>query len=184
MDIPNLSPRMARLWEAAAAFHGHECPGLALGCRVAADALDHLGLAGPGRDEEIVCVAETESCAVDAIQVVTGCTMGKGNLLLRLRGKHAFSFYRRDAGRGIRILWLARLRDMPRRERTAHFLTAPAADLYSLAPALLPLPGKALLSPSLACAACGEMTAEPYVRLREGQPYCPDCFVTSSRILP
>ncbi|MCI5189229.1 MAG: hypothetical protein D3905_05405, partial [Candidatus Electrothrix sp. AS4_5] len=30
-------------------------------------------------DEEIVCVTENDSCSVDAIQVLTGCSIGKGN---------------------------------------------------------------------------------------------------------
>jgi formylmethanofuran dehydrogenase subunit E len=102
-----LSPDMAPFWEASLAFHGHSCPGLALGCRVAVDALKHMVMEGPSRDEELVCVAETDSCAVDAIQAISGCTLGKGNLLLRLRGKHAFSFYHRDGKAPFRIVsWI------------------------------------------------------------------------------
>jgi len=32
-------------------------------------------------DEEFVAIVENDSCSVDAIEVVTGCTMGKGNLI-------------------------------------------------------------------------------------------------------
>ena len=63
----------------AIAFHGHWCPGLATGIRVAELALREIGRAG---DEDIVAVAESDTCAVDAIQVLTGCTVGKGNLVL------------------------------------------------------------------------------------------------------
>ncbi len=38
-------------------------------------------------------------CGVDAIQVLTGCTYGKGNLIHRDLGKMAFSFYRRTDGK-------------------------------------------------------------------------------------
>ncbi len=178
----SLPSDLPALWDKALAFHGHSCPGLALGCRVAVEALARLG-ANPSQDEELVCVAEADSCSVDAIQAIAGCTLGKGNLLLRLRGKHAFSFYLRDSGRGIRILWTAQARDMERPERTEYFLTAPASALFTVTDAPRPLPAKALLSPSLPCALCGEMTSEPYIRMQDGQPQCQDCYVTASRIL-
>ena len=69
------------LWNKCAEFHGHKCPGLATGFRVATEAMAKLGLDGPEADEELVCVTENDSCAVDAVQVITGCTMGKGNLI-------------------------------------------------------------------------------------------------------
>src|SRR5512136_2011081 len=83
-------------------FHGHLCPGLALGYRVAKAALRELDAERSG-DEELVAVVENDSCAVDAIQFITGCTFGKGNLVFRDYGKHVYTFYNRRTGRGIRI---------------------------------------------------------------------------------
>lgn len=171
------------LWEKAVKFHGHSCPGLALGCRVAHDALLLLGLDSRSEDEEVVCVAETESCAVDAIQVITGCTLGKGNLVLRMRGKHAFTFFARATGGAVRLLWTDTARDLPREERIARYLTALPEALYTVGDARVPMPEKALLSQSLACAACGEMTAEPYVRLRDSKPFCLECSTTRARVI-
>jgi hypothetical protein len=56
------------------AFHGHWCPGLAIGIRAAEWALQEMGRA---TDEEIVAVVETDMCGVDAIQFLIGCTFGK-----------------------------------------------------------------------------------------------------------
>ena len=75
-------------------FHGHLCPGLALGYRVAKAALRELKTDRP-HDEELVAVVENDSCAVDAIQFVTGCTFGKGNLVFRDHGKHVYTFFNR-----------------------------------------------------------------------------------------
>jgi formylmethanofuran dehydrogenase subunit E len=83
-------------------FHGHLCPGLALGYRVAKAALRELGAERPG-DEELVAVVENDSCAVDAIQFITGCTFGKGNFLFRDYGKHVYTFHNRRSGKGVRI---------------------------------------------------------------------------------
>ncbi len=81
-------------------FHGHWCGGLATGVRVAAWAMENFGTAA---DEEIVAVAECDMCAIDAIQALVGCTMGKGNLILRDCGKVAFTFYRRRDRKALRV---------------------------------------------------------------------------------
>ena len=81
-------------------FHGHWCPGLAIGIRAAEWALRDIGKSG---DEEIVAVVETDMCGVDAIQFLTGCTFGKGNLIYKDYGKNAFTFYRRGDGKAIRL---------------------------------------------------------------------------------
>ena len=82
-------------------FHGHSCPGLAIGYRVSMFALNELG--ERASDEELVAIVENNSCAVDAVQVVTGCTFGKGNLIFRDYGKQVYTFIKRPSGDGIRI---------------------------------------------------------------------------------
>ena len=82
-----------RKFKDVADFHGHTCPGLALGYRVALFALDKLG--NRAVDEELVAIVENNSCAVDAVQVITGCTFGKGNLIFRDYGKQVYTFLRR-----------------------------------------------------------------------------------------
>ena len=89
------------LIEKTIAFHGHSCPGLAIGIRAAELALKEIGRAP---DEEIVAVVETDMCGVDAIQFLTGCTFGKGNLIHKDYGKNAFTFYRRSDGKAIRLV--------------------------------------------------------------------------------
>lgn len=76
-------------------FHGHVCPGLALGYRVSIVALKELG--ERASDEELVAIVENNSCAVDAVQVITGCTFGKGNLIFRDYGKQVYTFIKRPS---------------------------------------------------------------------------------------
>ncbi len=54
-------------------------------------------------DEEIVAIVETDACGANAIQVLTGCTFGKGNFIYRNYGKHAFSLLSRASGKGVRL---------------------------------------------------------------------------------
>ena len=89
------------LWEKCVDFHGHECPGLAIGFRAALQAAEFMGI-NESNDEELVCVTENDACGVDAIQRLLSCTIGKGNLLYRGTGKMAFSFFERKIGRKIR----------------------------------------------------------------------------------
>src|SRR4030067_453513 len=82
-------------------FHGHICPGLVLGYRVSMLALKELG--ERAIDEELVAIVENNSCAVDAVQVMTGCTFGKGNLIFKDYGKQVYTFIKRPSGEGLRI---------------------------------------------------------------------------------
>jgi len=59
-------------------FHGHICPGLSIGYRAALAGMDRLN-EERAPDEEIVAIVETDACSADAVQVLTGCTFGKGS---------------------------------------------------------------------------------------------------------
>ena len=104
------------LWEKAKEFHGHECGGLTIGYKAALYAIELLGIQFSD-DEQIVCVTENDACGVDAIQAILGCSVGKGNLLFRLRGKQAFSFYNRETGKAVRLV----LRERPKMEKEEGF---------------------------------------------------------------
>lgn len=174
-----------QLWEKTVAFHGHACPGLAIGYRLAIAGATYLGIASRSYDEEIVCIAETDACGVDAVQVLLGCSLGKGNLLLRVQGKNAMTFFHRSAGRACRVVWEGP--EIPqgtgREEKMRLFLTAPSEECYSLHEVSLPHIPEALISPSIRCALCGELTAEHMMRLVRGQKLCLACTPDFSRIL-
>ena len=109
-----------KYWDKCAEFHGHKCPGLAIGFAAVNGAIAELGLKNyPALDEEIVCVTENDACCVDAIQVLLGCTYGKSNLIPHIRGKMAFSFYVRDTGASVRLVLKNGLGDGLSREAIA-----------------------------------------------------------------
>jgi formylmethanofuran dehydrogenase subunit E len=165
------------MWQEAVRFHGHSCPGLAIGARIALDFREEAGLADRAEDEEIAAVVETDACGVDGIQVILGCTAGKGNLWLQKRGKHVFTLFQRGLEKnGKRYIWRAYgLDGQSREERTDFFLNGPKERLYSVEAARCPLPPEAAIYPSINCALCGEHTAEPQLRVRDGQMICLDC---------
>ncbi|MFZ5647168.1 MAG: FmdE family protein [Bacillota bacterium] len=89
-------------WEKVHEFHGHICPGLALGFRATVLGLEKLGFSR-SVDEEMVAIVENDACGVDAVQVLAGCTFGKGNLFFRDYGKQVYTFARRAFGKAVRV---------------------------------------------------------------------------------
>lgn len=163
------------LWQQCIDFHGHVCPGLAIGFRAALAALEYMDLKAAA-DEEVVCVAENDACGLDAVQVLTGCTLGKGNLRLRIRSKQAFTFFDREKGLGIRFLLKPLPQDLESEERLEHLLSTPWPELFTVHPSPYPLPEKASIYDSVLCEKCGESTGERHIRLQEGQLLCLDCW--------
>jgi formylmethanofuran dehydrogenase subunit E len=186
--------------EDAERFHGHMCPGLALGYRVAVEAMEALGCARAG-DEELVAVVENDSCAVDAIQVVCSCTFGKGNLIFRDHGKHVYTLHDRKRGRGVRVSveWpgheqdpeFDRLREAvstgegspeqkeafwaKMRERAQAVLEAPASTFLTIEAAAEPPPPKARIERSERCEECGEPTMVSRLVEVNGRRLCRSC---------
>jgi formylmethanofuran dehydrogenase subunit E len=166
--------------EGAQRFHGHSCRGLAMGIRVAEIALREIG--PHSSDEEVVCVAETDNCSVDAVQYLTGCTAGKGNLIHLDHGKNVFTFIRRSDGKAVRI---ARRHDSPRSDphpgqsretRIQAILDAPLEELFDVREIETDVPDKARILNSIVCSECGEAAMSTRVRRFRGQPYCIPCF--------
>jgi formylmethanofuran dehydrogenase subunit E len=168
------------LWEKAAAFHGHKCPGLAIGVRAAEIVLDRFS-AGRSEDEELVCVTENDACGVDGVQAVLGCTFGKGNLLYRPTGKQAFSFFDRKSGQKLRLCLKPFHAEMDRNARMRYILEAPEDEVFSFGEPSFALPEPARLFKSLTCELCGESAPEHKMRLQDGKTVCLDCFKSYDR---
>jgi formylmethanofuran dehydrogenase subunit E len=188
------------LIEKTIAFHGHSCPGLTIGIRAAELALKEIGKAS---DEEIVAMVETDMCAVDAIQFLTGCTYGKGNLIHRDYGKNAFTFYRRRDNKAIRFVTRRDvfgdagpvLRELNRkvqeegltkdeektwseiRERISkHVMETDLSELFDIKELTAPVPKKARMVASLVCESCGESVMETRTRRFHDKVFCIPCF--------
>ncbi len=181
-------------------FHGHMCPGLALGIQAARIALREIG--AHAQDEEVVATVETDMCAVDAIQFLTGCTFGKGNLIHRDLGKNAYTFWRRSDGKAVRVSGRP---DVRRRSpehqqlfervtsgeatpeerkrlwelhhmRSSEILELAPEELFTIVPVDDEPPRTARIHVSVQCESCREETMETRIRLLRGKRLCPDCF--------
>lgn len=167
-------------WEKAVAFHGHSCPGLAIGFKAAEAAKEKLGISFSS-DEELVCVTENDACGVDAIQFMTGCSLGKGNLIYRGTGKMAFSFFNRDTGESLRMIAKPLKEEMNYEQKQKYILNSPVDEIFDFMKPSFSLPNNALIFQSVVCESCGESAPEYKMRLQDGKKVCLDCFTDYGR---
>jgi formylmethanofuran dehydrogenase subunit E len=181
-------------------FHGHLCPGLAIGFQAARILMERLNVR-KAPDEELLTIVETDACGTDAIQVMTGCTFGKGNFIFKNYGKHAFSLVDRKRRRGGRVclrpdifkadpeyfslsekvqnneaspIQLEQFRQL-QRERTKKILDADPESLFKIEEISPDIPPKARMIESGICDFCGEPTKMDLLRQMNGQKICILC---------
>ena len=187
-------------FDTAVKFHGHVCPGLSIGYRVATLAANRFK--DRSEDEELVAIVENRSCAVDAIQAINGCTCGKGNLIFKDHGKHVYTYFKRGDNKALRIslkpdalpqdgkhtALFAKLRagtaspEEAKEFRASHdakskrVLEMPEEELFWVREVEIEPPEKAIIYPTLICSKCGEGFMEPLGRVRKGKVVCIPCF--------
>jgi formylmethanofuran dehydrogenase subunit E len=181
-------------------FHGHICPGLAIGFKAARILMERLNVC-KARDEELLTIVESDACGDDAIQVMTGCTFGKGNFIFRNYGKHAFSLVDRKGGRSLRVSYrptvfkadpeylalsgkvqndeaspvqLERFRQL-QVERARKILDAEPEVLFKIEDISPDIPSKAMIVESGTCNFCGELTKMDLLREINGKKICIPC---------
>lgn len=182
-------------------FHGHMCAGLAMGIKAADIALGEIGANAAG--QQVVAVVESDFCGIDAIQFLTGCTLGKGNLVHQDNGKNAYTFFRRSDGRAIRVSmrsggwgprdpeWeglMAKMRTAGateeersrfaelQRERSERVMAMRPEDLYEVREVEAEPPRAARVYVPVDCDSCAEPTMETRIRRLDGRSLCGPCF--------
>lgn len=163
------------LWQKCAAFHGHVCGGLTIGYKAALYAVELLGITF-SEDEDVVCVSENDACGVDAIQVILGCSIGKGNLLFHMTGKQAFNFYDRKNKKSIRLILKKIPKGMTKEQSFDYFQSLKPYQIFDVQNTKITLPEPARLFDSYECQCCGETAGANWIRLQGNQKVCVDCY--------
>ncbi len=180
-------------------FHGHLCPDLAIGYRASQTALARLTLERMYWQNLRVIVENTTS-AVDAIQLLTGCTLGNCRLRLHDWGKHVYTFIYGD-GEGLRLslrseaipensqLLALEGRIQTERatmsetvhyqalldERIAALIAAPADALFFSQRVAVEWPDEPVTSALAPCDGCGDVAFKTHLTLRDGKRLCRLC---------
>ncbi len=187
-------------WKKTVDFHGHVCPGIAIGFKAAMAGMEWLE-EHRAVDEELLAIVETDACGADAVQVVTGCTFGKGNFIFRDHGKNVYSFVSRRSGHGVRVALRAgvfqpnerhmeliqkmrteKVTEEERSEflrlheqRSHDILEADPGELFKIESVEIELPPKAKIEPSKTCDFCGEPTMASKLLQRGNSEVCRSC---------
>ena len=94
-----------KLLEDSIKIHGHLCAGQVIGVRMSMLGLEAIGIDDPkGADrKKLYVLVEIDRCATDAIQSVTGCSLGKRSLRWLDYGVMAATFVNLETGKAVRI---------------------------------------------------------------------------------
>ncbi|MFZ5764799.1 MAG: FmdE family protein [Thermodesulfobacteriota bacterium] len=114
------------LLEESARIHGHLCPGQVIGVRMAMIGLREIGISDPkgSQRKSLYVLVEIDRCATDAIQSVTGCTLGKRSLKWLDHGIMAATFVNLDSRAAVRVTAREEAREEAKRHAT------PLGDKY------------------------------------------------------
>ena len=156
-----------RLLDAAIAFHGHLCPGQVLGVRMTVAGCRALGIARPQQaGKRLVVLVEIDRCATDAIQALTGVSLGNRTLKLVDHGKMAATFADTASGEAVRVVARDDARALAaamtpherdaRRAQTAAYRTVPEDRLLRLERVIVAPGWLDRRRVRVACAQCGE----------------------------
>ncbi len=184
-------------------FHGHKCPAMPMGLRAGDAAMRALGVER-AKDGQLIALVELgddhcATCFADGIQVVTGCTFGKGNIKKLYYGKWGVTLIDKRSGRAVRVTPKAEamlatketpfFRDY--REKGIPASRVPPEVVEPLIERVMSAPDEQILNigevhswtwedrphsfSSLVCDRCGEMVAEPYGRILGDEKVCIPC---------
>jgi len=184
-------------------LHGHKCPAMPLGLRAGAVAMNKLGVAR-SRDKTLLALVELGDahcahCFGDGVQMVTGCTYGKGNIKQLGYGKFGLTLVDKTTGRAVRVVPKGdgqmqmkqtpffqeyRMKGVPPSKvpdevvdpLIARVLDAPAEELFNVGDVFdYEVTAKSENFSSFVCDRCGDMVVEPYGRLVDGEKVCIPC---------
>ena len=184
-------------------FHGHKCPAMPNGLRVGAAAMNALGVerTGDGALHAFLDLGENHcaTCFGDGIQVITGCTFGKGNISRTHKGKWALTLVDKKTNRAVRVTPKA---EAMLQNKKSEFFTkyrgkgvpatqVPDEVVEPLVQMVMNAPEEKMMTVSevfeyqwnepahsfnsFVCEDCGEMTVMEYGRIKDDKKVCIDC---------
>ncbi|MGE5173023.1 MAG: FmdE family protein [Betaproteobacteria bacterium] len=178
------------LLQESAKTHGHLCPGQVLGVRMSLLGLGEIGVLDPkGKDRKSIMVfVEMDRCATDAVQSVTGCSLGRRTMKFLDYGKMATTFLNLKTGKAMRIIAREDSREKTRQyfpdienkyaaqlEAYKVMSDAELFDVMEVTVKVAPedLPGRPMRR--VRCDSCGEHVQDMREVYRNGKVLCLPC---------
>lgn len=178
------------LLDYSAGIHGHLCAGQVIGVRMAMLGLRLLHIDDPrGQDrKKLYVIVEIDRCATDAIQAVTGCSLGKRSLKWLDHGVMAATFVHLIDDKAIRIVAREEARQLAARycpgiddkyrQQLEAYRVMPEAELFTVRNVHLTVPPSDLPgrpTRRVQCDGCGEFVQDSRDVEIEGRTLCKGC---------
>ncbi|MDD1703475.1 MAG: FmdE family protein [Methanoregula sp.] len=178
MDMSEFDDLFARAKE----FHGHVCPGIVLGTRLTIAGMRELGMDPRKKNHDLIVYVEIDRCGADAIQAITGCSLGHRNLKHKDFGKFAATFVDTGSGNAVRVSVHEKNRaehdKLPPKDVIHVLSEVPEPEILEIERVQLAIPkedlpgfpvGKAV------CSACGEQISDNRHVIAQGKVLCRNC---------
>ena len=178
------------LLEASVELHGHLCPGQVLGVKMCMLGLREIGITDPwARDRKsLIVFVEMDRCATDAVQSVTGCSLGRRTMKFMDFGKMAATFLNLRTGRAIRVIAKEEARQKAKEyfpeiesKYTAQleaYKIMSEEDLFDVMDVQVTIPPEDMPGrpvQRIRCDSCGEYVQDMREVYREGKVLCRPC---------
>lgn len=164
----------------AAHFHGGTCVGIALGTRMTLAAMRYLEF-DPYQNnrKNIIAFAEIDRCMTDAVQAITGCSLGRRSLKYEDYGRFAVTLVNLTTGKAARSTVKRVFSSQGDKNETLQKIAATSDDqLVTLQAVLVNIPEFDLPGPprkTIICHACGERVVDGRDIERDGITLCRAC---------
>ncbi len=170
------------LFEKAKKFHGHVCAGIVLGTRLTMAGLRELGMNPHEPQRNLIVYMEIDRCGTDAVQAITGCSLGHRSMKFRDYGRFAATFVDLETRKAVRVAVNEKNRaahdQLPQAEMLKALATAPEDEILKIERVTVDIPdddipgfpkGKAV------CSICGERVMDNRHSMVNGKPVCRAC---------
>lgn len=178
------------LLERSTTIHGHLCAGQVIGVRMSMLGLAAIGIHDPkGLDrKKLYVLVEIDRCATDAIQSVTGCSLGKRSMRWVDYGIMAATFVNLDTGKAVRIVAREESRELSKKycpeidnkykQQLEAYRVMPEEELFAIEEVRVNIPQQDMPGRPLKrvqCQSCGDWVQDCRDVEQDGKLLCRGC---------
>ncbi len=178
-----------QLLEKSTKIHGHICAGQVIGVRMSMIGLREIGIDDPkAQRKDFYVLVEIDRCATDAIQTVTGCSLGKRSLKWLDYGIMAATFVNLKTGKAVRITALEESRETSKKycpeigdkykQQLEAYRIMPEDELFKVQPVRISVPEEDMPGRpkrQVQCERCGDWVQDCREVIQDGKPLCKPC---------
>lgn len=170
------------LVEKAKKFHGGLCPGIVMGTRMTIAAMKELGLDPKEKSRDLIVYVEIDRCMTDAVQAITGCSLGHRSLKYVDYGKFAATFINMKTGKAVRVSSVEDRSKDPENQTMEEAIeklsTMPEEELLKLEEVQMEVPENDIPGfpkQKAVCSKCGERIMDGRDITVDGEVLCKAC---------